>query len=399
MIEGIIVGPMTDKRKKKQTISPGTAESFVQSLFAEDVHAKRVLSLANAVTGVIAAGALGIHAIGRGLASAKGLVERHAVKQVDRLVGNAEVVLDDLFELWVPYAVSNRTRIRVNLDWTEFDDDDQSMLVASLQTTHGRATPLLWKTVVKSKLKDSRNGHEDALMVRLRQLVPLSVKVTIVADRGFGDQKLYEFLEELHFEYAIRFRGNVLVTNSKGEARMARDWLGQGGRMQVLRNAFVTADRYPVTTVVCVQDRGMKEPWHIVASEWSLTGSDIKKLYGKRFTCEETFRDVKDLHFGMGMSWQPIGRPDRRDRMMMIAVIAMALLTMLGEAGERAGLDRLLKTSTRKTRQLSLFRQGLRWYDLMPTLREDRLQTLIEHFVAVMAEHELSREVCAVGVL
>ncbi|MFH0899007.1 MAG: IS4 family transposase, partial [Pseudomonadota bacterium] len=139
--------------------------------------------------------------------------------------------------------------------------------------------------------------------------------------------------------------------------------------------------------------------WHIVASEWSLTGSDIKKLYGKRFTCEETFRDVKDLHFGMGMSWQPIGRPDRRDRMMMIAVIAMALLTMLGEAGERAGLDRLLKTSTRTTRQLSLFRQGLRWYDLMPTLREDRLQTLIEHFVAVVAEHELSREVCAVGVL
>jgi hypothetical protein len=85
--------------------------------------------------------------------------------------------------------------------------------------------------------------------------------------------------------------------------------------------------------------------------------------------------------------------------MMMIAVIAMALLTMLGEAGERAGLDRLLKTSIRKGRQLSLFRQGLRWYDLMPTLREDRLHTLMEHFVAVMAEHELFRETCGAGVL
>lgn len=399
MMARIILTPMPDTRKKRPTVNPKTAQSFVESIFAEDLHAKRVLSLANAVTGVIAAGALGIHAIGRGLASAKGLVERHAVKQVDRLVGNEKAVLDDLFALWVPYVVANRPRIMVNLDWTEFDEDDQSMLVAGLQTSHGRSTPLLWKTVVKSELKNTRNGHEDALMVHLRRLVPPSVKVTIVADRGFGDQKLYELLQELGFEYVIRFRGNILVTNSKGEARTAHDWVGQGGRMRVLRNALVTADRYPVSTVVCVQEPGMKDPWHIVSSEWSLTGYDIKKLYGKRFTCEETFRDVKDLHFGMGMSWQPIGRPDRRDRMMMIAVVAMALLTMLGEAGERAGLDRLLKTSTRKKRQLSLFRQGLRWYDLMPTLREDRLETLIEHFVVVMAEHELSREICAARVL
>jgi hypothetical protein len=343
---------------KKPTIDPKTAESYVQSIFSEDLHAKRVMSLANAVTGVITAGALGVHAIGRGLASAKGLIERHTVKQVDRLVGNRKAVLDDLFELWVPYLLSNRGKIIVNLDWTEFDGDDHSMLVASLQTKHGRSSPLLWKTVVKSKLKDYRNAHEDELMVRLRQLVPLSVQVTIVADRGFGDQKLYQFLEELSFHYIIRFRGNIQVTNNQGEARMARDWVGKGGRMRVLRNAQVTVDLYPVSTVVCVHDQGMKDPWCIVASEWSLTGIGIKKHYGKRFSCEETFRDVKDLHFGMGMSWQPIGRTDRRDRMMMIAVIAMALLTMLGEAGERAGLDRLLKTSTRKKRQLSLFRQG-----------------------------------------
>jgi hypothetical protein len=118
----------------------------------------------------------------------------------------------------------------------------------------------------------------------------------------------------------------------------------------LLRDAFVTADCYPVSTVICVHEKGMKDPWCIVSSDPVLTGSETKKFYGKRFTCEETFRDVKDIHFGLGMSWQPIGRPDRRDRMMMMAVLAMALLTMLGEAGERAGLDRLLKTSTRKRR-------------------------------------------------
>jgi hypothetical protein len=48
----------------------------VASIFANDLHVKRVASLANA--------ALGIHAIGRALAFAAGLKSRHAVKQVDR---------------------------------------------------------------------------------------------------------------------------------------------------------------------------------------------------------------------------------------------------------------------------------------------------------------------------
>jgi len=389
LIERIIVAVMRNKRKA----DPRNANRFVHSIFDGDIHAKRVLSLANAVTGVIAAGALGVHAIGRGLASAKGLVERHAVKQADRLVGNKKMDLDDLFDLWVPYVIAGRNEIMVNLDWTEFDDDDHSMLVASVQTRHGRSTPLLWKTVVKSKLKDHRAVHEDDLMIRLRQLVPLRVKLTIVADRGFCDKDLYWLLEDvLGFEYIIRFRGNILVTNKKGERRKAKDWLGKGGRMRVLRDAFVTADQYPVSTVMCVHEKRMKDPWCIVASDSILKGSAVKRVYGKRFSCEETFRDVKDLRFGMGMKWQRIGRPDRRDRMMMMAVLAHALLTLLGEAGERCGLDRLLRTSTRQKRQLSLFRQGLRWYDLMPTLRRDRLKLLIENFVEVMTKHELCRE-------
>ena len=146
-------------------------------------------------------------------------------------------------------------------------------------TKHGRSTALLWKTVVKSKLKDHRASHEDDLMIRLRQLVPLRVKVTIVADRGFCDKDLYWLLEDvLGFEYIIRFRGNILVTNTKGERRKAKDWLGKGGRMRVLRNAFVTADLYPVSMVMCVHEKGMKDPWCIVASDPSQKGSTVKRL-------------------------------------------------------------------------------------------------------------------------
>jgi hypothetical protein len=73
---------------------------------------------------------------------------------------------------------------------------------------------------------------------------------------------------------------------------------------------------------------------------------------------EPSFRDTKDLRFGMGMAEIRITEPDRRDRLLLISAFAMALLTMLGTAGESLGMDRLLKSNTSKTRTHSLFRQG-----------------------------------------
>ena len=80
----------------------------------------------------------------------------------------------------------------------------------SLITEHGRATPLVWLTVNKNELKDRRSLYERRVLVRLAEIVPARVGVCIVANRGFGDQKLYRLLtEELQFEYVIRFRGNI----------------------------------------------------------------------------------------------------------------------------------------------------------------------------------------------
>ena len=79
--------PGTRLRKPlaKNRLRPADTQRFVEKLIGEDFHAKRVLSLANGVTGVIHGATLGIHAIGQGLAQAQGLNPRHAVKQVDRL--------------------------------------------------------------------------------------------------------------------------------------------------------------------------------------------------------------------------------------------------------------------------------------------------------------------------
>ncbi len=69
--------------------------------------------------------------IGHALAQARGLVTKHAVKQVDRLLSNDGIDVWDSFTHWVPHQIGARQRILVAMDWTEFDQDDQATLVLS----------------------------------------------------------------------------------------------------------------------------------------------------------------------------------------------------------------------------------------------------------------------------
>ena len=63
-------------------------------------------------------------------------------------------------------------------------------------------------------------------------------------------------------------------------------------------------------------------------------------LLRKRWGIEAGFRDIKDMRFGMGLSSMHVSRPDRRDRLLLISALAIAVLSLLGAAGERIGYDR-----------------------------------------------------------
>jgi hypothetical protein len=370
-----------------QTLGFQQVNRFLSDLFDGDMHAKRVLSLANATLGVIRTASLAVNTIGQGLALARGLVTKHAIKQVDRLLSNEGIDVDAALRHWVPHVVGSRTDIKVAMDWTDFDADGQTTIMLSLLTRHGRATPLMWLTVETATLKNHRNEYEYQALVRLADALPANIRVCIVADRGFGDQKLYRILtEDLKFDFVIRFRGNITVTAADGDVRTANGWVGPGGRATVLRGALVTAERYRVGTVLCVRDKDMKQAWCLATNLTDTTASFLKGLYGRRWGIECGFRDTKDLHFGMGMGLIHVSTPTRRDRLWLLNALAIVLLTLLGAAGEALGYDRHLKSNTTKRRTHSLFRQGCMLYDLIPTMPNQRLIPLIERFAAMLAE-------------
>ena len=137
-------------------------------------------SPADATVGALQGAQLAVGALGRALAVAKELDGKHAIKQVDRLLSNTGVDVWKLFGNWGPFVLGQRPEIVVALDQTDFDQDTQSTFALHLVIKHGRATPLLSKSVVKSELKDSRDEHEDALLERFREVVPTSIKDTVL---------------------------------------------------------------------------------------------------------------------------------------------------------------------------------------------------------------------------
>jgi hypothetical protein len=89
--------------------------------------------------------------------------------------------------------------------------------------------------------------------------------------------------------------------------------------------------------------------------------------------------------FASAWGWLHVSTPDRRDRLWLINAFAVALLTLLGAAGEALGYDRYLKSNTTKRRTHSLLRQGFMLYQLMPTMPQHRLRPLIERFAEMLA--------------
>src|SRR3954465_1816494 len=379
---------------KRGLIQVKDVRRFLDSVLDEDIHTKRVASLANATLGVMTGASLGVAVIGKSLAQARGLLPKHAVKQVDRLLSNPRIETWDVFASWVPEMVGPRTDIVVAMDWTDFDADGQATLALKLVTRHGRATPLVWLSVHKDELTDARNADEDAAVRRLAEVLPDDVKVTLLA--GFADTKLFGFLDELGFDYVIRLKGNTKVSAADGPARPAGEWVGQGGRARKLRDAAVTEAQYPVGAVVCVQAKGMKEAWCLATSNAAASSRQIIDLYSKRWSVEPSFRDTKDLRFGLGLASVRISDPQRRDRLLLLNPFAVVLLTLLGAAGESLGMDRHLKSNTVRTRTHSLFRQGCMLYDLIPNMPEHRLRPLVEQYAKILQQSRVVTEAFAI---
>lgn len=376
----------------KQALSVQTQalHNFVNEVMAKAVHAASSGSLASFSVGLLKAESLTLHRIGLGMSGVYGTDKKHTTKQLDRFFTHSTIDMEAAQIALAAHVLKGKEEALIAVDWTEYDADDQSTLCAYLLTTHGRALPLVWETHKKSSLKGQRTSIELAFLERLNRAIRAELQVVIMADRGFGYQEFVQKLHELGLDFVLRVRNNLWVEDATGTRRQAKDWLRASGHARMIQDVRITEEGTEVAGFVAVKAKSMKEGWYLVTSLREKGAPVVVKLYGKRFSIEETFRDTKNDRFGLGLRATRIGTSIRRDRLLLICALAYIFIVTLGQAGEQAGVDRFLYVNTSAARQLSLFNQGLEWLQLLETLRDALKVPLLASFYKLLNENDFS---------
>src|SRR5690349_20101687 len=99
-------------------INPLQVNTFLLGTFNSHIHAKRLSSLSDSVLGALTSHSLQPSQMLDGLAEAKGLLPKHARKQVDRLISNNGINDELCQNNLAGLLISHRKRIIVAMDWT-----------------------------------------------------------------------------------------------------------------------------------------------------------------------------------------------------------------------------------------------------------------------------------------
>jgi hypothetical protein len=310
---------------------------------------------------------LGVAVIGRTLARAKTTSVKHAVKRVDRFLGNGRIDLEVACGDLIAQVVGTAAAVFLTLDWTDLKTPDHAYQTLSCHVrAHGRAIPIAWTTVRKTDLTDQMRAHAIALCQRVARLLPPGCHPILLADRGFAATTLFRTLDALGWDWIIRSKGSVQVQLS-GQAPWRGLWTLRGRLPGVVDEPVTYGKRaeggpYAGRLVVYADAAHLHDPWYLMVSAGLARRSaqEIAGAYGQRFTCEETYRDQKnDPHQGFHLDCVTLSTPERWDRLWLVFAWAYYWLNVAGWAVEARGAAARWRANTAKIRTHALWRLGI----------------------------------------
>ena len=282
---------------------------------------------------------------------------KHAIKRAWRFTCNDRVeVADAMAGVIQRPARKRKKRLVVSFDWTDVRSFHTLMAAACIG---GRAVPLLWASYPGWKLLRSRNSLEEGLLRLLKTLLPASVRVVILADRGFGRAEWAAVCQELGFDYLVRIRPDVTVSSPRYRGTL-RKYPVRKGIAHVLHDVDYRKDRRVRHHIVIRWrpdlPKKRDEPWFLMTN---LDGraEALCQLYARRMSVEELFRDTKSRRNGWAVRNTKIRHADRFDRFLLVLALAYILLAGLGLKA-RLDYDPSWWCTNRRARECSDFTIG-----------------------------------------
>jgi len=213
--------------------------------------------------------------------------------------------------------------------------------IIRLSVVHrGRAVPVGWR-VIKHNSSSVAFHHYRDLLRRISRLMPEGVKVVLLADRGFVDTQLMNYLrQQLTWHYRIRVKSNFwLWQPRKGWTQVSNFHLGWGEALLLQNLRVCKTDPMTGAYLALGRECTKGERWFILSSE-TVTLQTFRE-YGMRFDIEENFLDDKAGGFELERSM--IRCAPALSRLCLVLAIATVYLTLQGTAvvaqGKRRWVD------------------------------------------------------------
>lgn len=304
-------------------------------------------------------------AIGRQLSKTGTTTPKHAIKRVNRFLGNFRLDMTVAQRDLTAFVLARVSEALLTLDWTDAEDGVHQILSLNWRA-HGRALPIAWETVRKDQLADRMRDIELQLCQRIAPAIPPTCRPLLVADRGFAAPSLFRGLDDLGWQWIIRVKGSVSV---KVEGTWCPLYTLALSRPAHSDFPFVDYGRRAASgsytgRLVVYAETEHPDPWYLLVSP-GLTASEFSTqavidAYGQRFTTEECFKDSKNNRGeGFHLNAVRLTAPERWNRLWLVFAWAYYWLNVAGYIVEQRGEDRKMRANTSTRRTHALWRIGM----------------------------------------
>ncbi len=288
-----------------------------------------------------------------------GVTIKSGTKRAGRFIANHRVEPILAMQGVIAHIVRRHRKkpLILTLDWTQVRKFHLLMLAAAMR---GRAVPLLWAVYQPQDLRRSQNNLEEGLLRALRTMVPPSVRVILLADRGFGRTELARTCQQLGFHYVIRIAAGVWIRHGEFQGRLSQYPVSPGTK-RLLKGTQYRKRRSLTQNVVVYWKKGEKAPWFLM-TDLDRSAEQLCQLYGKRMQIEELFRDQKNRRNGFALRHTRIRSAENFSRALLIVALGYLLLVGIGLHAKRYYAPSSWG-STSRADDCSLFSIGLRMLD------------------------------------
>lgn len=350
------------------------------SACCSSMHKKRRHTVVAAAMALLRCGRVVAASIGRAIAV--NTSDKHGIKRVDRLLGNAKLHAEllDAYRALAAFAVGSIVHPIILVDWTELGRGKCAL--KAVVAFHGRGLPLY--SECHSAEVQARHSVHKRFLARLARVLPDGCTPILVTDAGFK-QPWRDAVKARGWHFVSRVRSPTLVRASKHDQwRVVRNCSQRFGRgiTDLPQGELNRCDPIHVRLVFCDERsararkqprlrgrgirtqravRGAHEPWMLATSMTSCLAKDVASVYALRMQVEESIRDDKSHMYGWAFNDAKCRTCRRVDIQLFLLALATSAVILVGIAAELAGQAKRFQANTeRRRRVLSLATLGRR---------------------------------------